>query len=691
MKHNIYIVRKGKVYLPEGVSILPEKYIVSMLKNIESLGFGLTKALAERIRTLSYDELQQFYTNLLADLKSIVGYMDPGKFMYPNFPQQVIEAPADELYANALLHYLGDEVGLRIVPQYETNAREALRDPVQLRIIGLGTQEEFDHLFTELLQAKSSLSSLDKFHISWFVANYGNEIERLIPETIPQKETIAYVGSQLLLLTTIADAFLDQHIRTATDVLRLAVAMSSGDISLAEKTKFMKFNKPRRKTLLRLLERSTCSLDDMLKYKERWKRLGEKLHPFEYKTKFPRSYEAFDVLRNDKPYVTFYGEVDAAIKSANISLAVETLAKRPGELARRLDHLLRLAPDEPRILTEFDLTADRVATPVLLQLYTHFQHRDQPKEMRVFLPKGEAAKAYGRGNNLAPLPQHLCKSVQQTCRQHLMDRFKKLPPLGRTFISDELRNYTVPFAMRSASKALRSLSRGSRLSLPEGNTIRFFLWWRDGKGRADIDLSALGLDNEYSLACEITYYNLKELGGYHSGDITSAPEGASEFIDVDVAKFVEAGIRYVVVSVNSFTMQPFCNLPECFTGIMIRQFPNSGEVYEPRTVQMKIDLTSATRACIPMVIDLERRELIWTDLGLTREPFINNARNTLSTITVLTRAMTSLVKTSLYDLFTLHTEARGERVFEKQNADTIFAIDEGITPFDTQRIASSFL
>jgi len=104
---------------------------------------------------------------------------------------------------------------------------------------------------------------------------------------------------------------------------------------------------------------------------------------------------------------------------------------------------------------------------------------------------------------------------------------------------------------------------------------------KDGRDRTDLDLSALTLDHNSNFKTFIAYFNLKELGGYHSGDITSAPDGVSEFIDIEISKFLNTGIRYVLMSVNSYTNQPYCDLPICFAGFMIRQFPNSGEIYDP--------------------------------------------------------------------------------------------------------------
>ena len=55
------------------------------------------------------------------------------------------------------------------------------------------------------------------------------------------------------------------------------------------------------------------------------------------------------------------------------------------------------------------------------------------------------------------------------------------------------------------------------------------------------------------------------------------------------------------------------------------------------------------------------------------------------------RALTSLAKTDLHTLFSLHAQARGQLVDDPAEADTVFAVDRGITPFDGTRIAAEFL
>ena len=389
--------------------------------------------------------------------------------------------------------------------------------------------------------------------------------------------------------------------------------------------------------------------------------------------------------------MTFNSQVEGLLREKDICSLVQVLKNRPGEFARRLDHMLRLSSNSDIVLSNFSDIACKISSPVLLQVLTHFKYRNQRNDLRIFFPKGNVCKVQAIKNNLSRIEEVVRQKIVDICKKKLIEKYAKLESLGKVYLDTNLKKYTVPFSQRYASKALRTIARGSKLDLPEGNTIRCFIWWKDGKTRTDIDLSAIALNYHHVHKCSITYYNLREWGGYHSGDITSAPNGASEFIDIDINKFLKSGIKYVLMSINAYTEQPFCDLPECFFGFMMRRRPNSGEIYEPKTVENKIDVTSDTKICIPMIIDLKKRKAIWADLALTKNPLRNNVRNNMSSLTLMSKAMTSLIKPNLYELFQLHVEARGEKTEDKKQADIIFSEKKGITPFDTELIVADFL
>ena len=703
MKNTIYLRRKNKILVEQEADDLPLNYIASILKNIERLGYTFSPTLIERLKTLSLDTLIAFENELGSDLKAMLGANVTYEPMYPNFPTQVMEMDEAELYLNAILHYFGDWVGLRIMPKYEKDARSPLLDKTDLTIIELGSEYDFKQICRNLLGANSSLSETDKQDIESFVRLYSDQLETIVPNEIPHKENLAHIASLLFLFgpdIAQAETFLYAHFKTATDVLRLATALSDGDISLAKNTRFRNFKRVERRLLLGMLEQCDTITEDMLRYKTRWIRLGERLHPFEYKTRYPKCAAAFDVIRNNKPFSTFNSRIEQALREGEIVQAAELLQKRPGELARRLDHLLRSSPDAEPVISNFDAVVNQVSTPVLLQLLTHFKHRNDQSEWRIFFPKGHVGKAQAIENKLPPLDKKICDAVVALCTKALIARFKELPALGKVYLDEALSHFVVPFSQRSASKALRTLVRGSRLSFPKGKTIRFFLWWKEGEvngkhtGRVDIDLSAVMYDAQWRYVEHLSYTNLKseKYQAAHSGDITSAPNGACEFIDLDIESVANYGGRYVVMSLLSYTQQPFCDLPECYAGWMMRQHPKSGEIFEPKTVQDKIDLAADTRICIPVILDMVAQQVIWADLALTSTPYWqNNVESNQKGMVLMGQALTSLVKPNLYELFDLHTTARGVITKEIEEADTVFSVKSGITPFDIDLIMSKFL
>jgi hypothetical protein len=682
----IYLRRRRKVYVKDGGTQLPLAQLATLQKNIESLGFICSQELLARLQTLSPERIASFYKSFIKDLQELVGAHRVFKPMYPNFPDQVMQMSQAELYYNAVLHYLTNRLH-----EHPKQSRPPLIEETNLRVIDLGTKGDFEGIFTQLAGSRTSLSPQDKQDVSWFVAQYRDDIARLLPKEMPIKENLAVVGAALLRHTTLATTVLADKIRTATDVLRLAVALSDGDVSLAEPTRFTKFRRGERKQMLAWLEATGGPTEDMLRWPEPWKRLGERLHPGDYSEKFPKTFNAFDVIRNDRPFETFNRRIEGSLSKQDTSAVLELLQKRPGDLARRLDHLLRFSARPEDVVSAFAAATDRVSTPVLLQVLTHFRHRDEQRPLRPFFPKGEVAKVYATTNRLSALPSGVAETIASVCGQSLLTRFARLPPLGKCYLDPQLTKFLVPFSQRSASKALRTLVRGSRLPLPECEVVRFFLWWKNGKSRTDIDLSAAAYDADFKYVDVISYYNLKSFGGCHSGDIVDAPQGASEFIDLNVAKTLARGVRYIVMSLNSFTSQPYCDLPECFAGWMARDAAGSGEIFEPKTVQDTVDVAANTRICIPAILDLASREVIWADIALRERTNWNNVHTNLSGVSLMLRSLTSLVKTDLHTLFALHIRARGQSVADPTQADTVFAVQQGITPFDLSRIAAEFM
>ena len=671
---------------------LTKQFLGTIIKNLSAYGFILTKEVHDALEGCQQTSVSKWYKEVSTILKEMVGDNVKHRPMYPNFPEQVMDMDECELYMRAILYYW---TGWS--ENFPEEERGDMAELVDLKKIELATEADLFAIFTNLASSKTNISETNKLELYWFVDTYKEEILKYMPSDIPLKENKALLFNAFLRNNLPVSSL---NIKTATDVLRIAVSMQEGDISLAKTHKFKSFKRKERVLLLELLNNANNIEEDMLRFKLMWLRLGEKLHPGEYEKKFNKAYTAFNKIRNGIKIHTYASALNKEINGMELEKAIQFLVQRPGEFARKLDFLLRtFVGDEQYILDQFKGVADKVETTVLFQVLGFYKNRNSDFDKRSFFIKGNLAKMYVIDNNLDVLSKKWIAQVILIIQEALVSKYAGKDPMGKVFVDPMLDQYLIPTSQRSASKSLVTITRGSKIDFGKKDFLRFFIHWKNIEGgygysgRVDLDLSAYALADDFTSKGQIAYYNLREGYATHSGDITNAPKGASEFIDINIAKALHEGIRYVVMIVNGYTPQPFCSIPECFAGWMVRQDAQKGKIFEARTVQNKYDLTADTKIGIPVVFDLLERKAIWADLGLKNYPaFPNNLNNNKYNINLLIQSIVKTQKSTLYDLFMSHAAGRGELVDNMDDADVIFSDTIGeCLPTDIDKIVGQYL
>lgn len=697
--NKILLRRKNKVILGTGTAVVAnDRYITTIMKNIENLGYTFSQEVFDVLRTYSDDELVEFYFELESTLMELVGANAEYMPMYADFPMGVMNADSAELYINAMMHYWSDGTLYPERHKKGGKCRLPLFEETRVRVITLGNSDNVKQIFENICMSRTSISETDKEDIAYLFENENMKL----PDEIPHKENAAYIAALYLQKNPLASVGeIRKYIKTATDVLRLVTAMSDGDVSLAENTRYKSFSRRQRRMIMELLSGCPNIEEDMLRYKERWIRIGERIHPSEfdssrYTLAYDRAINAFDKLRNNRKVETFASKVEFDLTYGEYASALAELVKRPGELARRLDQLLRVTHKES-VIRSFESVAENVSTPVLLQVREHFAHRSEQADVRVFFPKGSLAKCHCESNDLPYIDDRYCKEVVRVCEKALVKIYGKRESMGKVYLSEDYKNYVVPFSQRSANKALKTIVRGSRLPVSaQTNAVRAFIWWTNmynsygefyDDGRVDIDLSAAIFDENWNYMEHISYTNLKSerYKACHSGDIVNGGpvngDGVSEFLDMDIDYVVKYGARYVVYQVYSFTDQTYADMPHAMFGWMERSNVDSGEIYEPKTVEQKMDLTANSTACIPVIFDCVRREFIWCDMNLSLTGVHthiggNNVESNISGITAVCYSMVNMQKPNLYDLIILNVRARGEFTSDREEADLVFDVEQ---------------
>ena len=662
------------------------------LTTLRALGYRLSDPAREELTT---PEQAWALVNAVARLSSGSPAAEYRPF-YPDFPVQVRTASEATLLVNAALHYLGDVVGVRILPDYRPSPREPLPgDDGALTELGLATQQDLKRIVADLVAQATPFSAQDRADLT-ALRDFG-------PVRAPQ---VAVKENLAVLTVTFPDLDFSAYYRTVTDVLRLAVAMAGGDTSLAEPCRFPSFSRAQRRRLLGLLDAvgrvqdGRDSAEEMARRSERWKRLARHLRPGDYARRFPRAAALLRQIASGGAEAGFTSHLEEVLASRDVDDALRLLTTRPGVFARRLNHLLRLCADDAsreRVVAEFARVAPEVSLPVLVRLWEYFASPGPDT-----LPWRVVAIKAATGTKTALIPSTrrpgpADAAVVRTVEEALRRRAH----LGRIAVERGLyEGYTAPVGLRSAAPGMRTAGRGTRLPLPEGETIRFFLHWRDlpeapgssgppatvnsRETRVDLDLSAFFVSEDFTRTEQIAYYNLRSTAAVHSGDLTSAPDGAAEFIDVTLAEALRQGWRYVVMTVHSFSHHRLSEVPECWAGAMARGAdPQSGEVFEASTVMQRLDLVSPTFNATPFVIDLAERRLIWWDLpvGVGEHQVANLDR---SSNRVLAHLL-DLLEGRRMPLAHLLGLLADDVVEDPDEAELVFG-EGGILPWQTERI-----
>lgn len=602
------LARLKKVALPEKGDAMDIRKIEEWLNALARYGYAPSEELFEAVlrnKTAADAILEAVKVHSLdhVDYKPLHG----------DFVKVMREDSDFEIYLAAILHYVSVYFDIPVDPKTDSTAQR-LRSYSPLTILEGATQSDAAELAKTLIGQGQPFSDTDLEHVILFM-------DRVVPDSVevPIHENLAHLAA--------LDSKWADKMTTVTDVLRLAVALSGGHPSLAEDVKF-KLSRPERRLIARTLENvlqfNGENYEDFTRFPEQWKRLAASAHLGDY------GHDAVNRALSaiyDETARSFNSRYEAAKLQSPVE-AAKVLSERPGDFARHLMELVRSTSggyDFYRVLGLFKSVAPKVSLRVLIQLYDYV--RGPRAHELPYTPLFTKNSAGGRIINKRDDSHEDYAKILEVIEYGFSDRLKDLT---LNVDLDEAKQYAIPMGVRTASAANKLIGRGSRLKLADdAEFARLFMHWKNDHSRVDLDLSAVLMSEDFTHVESVWYGNLRNgrRTVYHSGDIVDAPDGAAEFIDVPL-KVID-GLRYAVLSVNSFTGQYLSSVPEAWAGVMARSDVNSGENFEPSTVAMRGDLMTDSRQSVPLVLDLKEKEIIWVDRdvrGLPRGSNVLNSR-----------------------------------------------------------------
>lgn len=488
---------------------------------------------------------------------------------------------------------------------------------------------------------------------------------------------------------------------TPDDLLRLLASLTGSEVSLAAPIRYPRLSRAQRRAVVAALEASPRR-SDVFRRRGMWLAVARGLHLAEHAA--PRTQAVFARLRATRHDATSLMSRFERVVVTDFAGAVDLLvAEAPTLVLRRLRRLASLADHSPtRRATVLEAVRSvGPDAPLRVVLAARHQVADNGRTYpRVVLtPGGDALPIDNEAGHLAvsaPFRAELLDALTECAHSIMAAR----PDWSgeRVRIEPGLERVLVPEALRSTSAGVIQVERGSALPAGEAPAMRLFVHWKHAA--SDLDLSLLALGEDFEVLEQVSWTRLRSRSITHSGDITTAPEGAQEFIDIDMGgarkRVGKLGWRYLAPAVYRYAGPTFDGLEEAVVGWMLREKPSKEQVaYDPATVVNAFALSGRRRTAVPFVLDLVTGEIVYLDVYLPGSPGSSAGRDGRS-VGSLARAMLArrALRTDVASLVREHAAARGAEVVEDRAAATITVGTSALDTYDAlrpERLLADFL
>lgn len=570
--------------------------------------------------------------------------------------------------------------------------------------IELKVSDNIEHDLLEFmlnnLYAKSSIKESLKDDLEYLINYFG--LGAVNPSKVVFKEIKSYLMKYLWERGDFNT--LSKFIDTPTDLLRLFASLTDSDISLSEKIKFPKMNRKTRRWVLSQLESCSDLPENLNQYRGLWLALGRYIHPGEYTNKYPKTAKAFDLLRNGK-IKTFNGKVEEYLQDKQLDKLLALLKTRPGIFARKLHHIVVKFKTETGVISAFKKVIDKIKFKNLLVLQKYFMTINDSDYRQIINKKGKMIIL--PNNKKGELSQKRINKLLKAIDDAIVKKCKNTPfeldgKVEKVWIDPAFKQYLVPLSLRKQSDGLLNIARGSQVSIDMSKTLRLFTYWKQNSYATDFDLSAITFDENLKYKDHVSYTNLSNDGITHSGDIQSAPYGASEFIDIDLGLLQKKyqnnnnNARYIGIQVLKYRGESFTQVEKSYAGWMFREDTDSNHSsFDIKTVANKFNMVGKGSYAIPLIVDLKEGKVIVTDLYMNGENNFNNVEGAVNDISIITREAVNMVNTkpNMFDLIYYRlSNANVELVSDKNDADFTYGVNDCDLSIDrVDEILANFL
>lgn len=350
----------------------------TVFSNMVHYGWTPSKEVVEQLQTYSAQDLEAFWLAVELAFKEVTATdrdMESA-VVYKNFPKEVLDKSEAEYWFCQILMYVG------FSPDYFADdkvERPALKEQKNLKVLHLAKEDTLNAIKKELVQSKNRWNDQQKDFATQLVTDNAQETINL--------SDFGFKENGIVIIKQAIESGLNFTIKDATDVMRLAAAMSDADVSLRTKVKFKKFTRKERKALLSLLNKANNLADDVAMRQQDWKKFIFQLHPKDYN--FPKVTAVYGSLCNGE-LKSFNAKVENKVLTKDASV-FDMLSNRQGDLMRRFHKLYEVFGE--KAVEAIVAKIDQFDTLQLLKLKKYVTTINDRQHF-IYAPKGNWTSAH---------------------------------------------------------------------------------------------------------------------------------------------------------------------------------------------------------------------------------------------------------------------------------------------------------
>ncbi len=542
---------------------------------------------------------------------------------YRGFPQSVQALSPDAVLFDRIVHYtktygfgMFDDPGHSMMENFL--GRTAFEENVFIKDFVIITEKEAEKALSEavsnLFKGTRPLNESRLQMVEEYINDFG-----YVP---------TYCASKNLAIKILLDLRNKEfaHFLVMSDVIKLAeeadynTRVHSSDYFSRPEKKLNLTNRDRKlitEVINELFKTGRCNTVECFEKKAKWSGL---LHHLHYKP-INEEAEEFAGLMRGRENRSVYSEFERLMSEGKIVEAAARLCegKSSGALLRNLEYIVSRCEKDEQVCEVLELI-DTNNTFILLQLVQKYgltELEKQPRDFK-FTKHNLLQVHFETAEEVEKRLSFLSAERRAVIKEYVNETLKKKLKgrLGRVYIDYDMKLIALPLQENTAQGGLGVLPKGSRLPIPPGKKIRTFTYWEKVN---DIDLSCFGMKKDGS-HIEFSWRNfLNSNSGSitFSGDETSGYKGGSEYFDIVLKSFREdyPDVDYIVFCNNVYSAKPFSECV-CKAGYMMRDINDSGQVFEPKTVNSSFTINCESTFAYLFALDLNKREFVW--LNVTR-------------------------------------------------------------------------